>query len=169
MKTLILVVLLCCTSCFIGRGGSTTKEESTLISKDKLISFEIRLRNADSMNTSKNQAVLTLTNVSQSAIRVMRPTHGWSVYPFMSDEKGNQLMILFTAKLDIFSIEYVGLDPGQQVESVYGFDIDNCYDYTSKGSYDLWFEYYGQVFDSADIEISDSISIKSNIIEIITK
>lgn len=170
MRAIVLVALLCCTGCFLGQGGSIGGEDHHKIAKDSLVSLEVVLRNADSMDSSKNQAVLTLTNVSHHTILAEIPNvFGAIVYPLMTDEEGNRLQVLFRVRVNVDLIKTVELHSGQSVESSFMHHIDECFDYSSKGTYSLWFEYYGRVADSAGTEISDDTSIKSNIIEIITE
>lgn len=127
--------------------------------KGKFVEFSIELR--ERFSSRENVKVkLNFKNISSVKIAISEPTCiGINIMPFLQDSLGALLPMQFRIK-PFCPEKLKRLSPGELFSTVLEYSLSEFYDLSNPGSYQLHFEYRGNIFGVDEKKISNDAALK---------
>lgn len=145
MKLIFLVAwtICSCMSCF--NSSKFQGKNEMLPEKSKFVRFSIELR--ERFSKKENEKVkLNFKNISSVEISISEPSClGINIMSFLQDSSGSLLPMQFRIK-PFCPEKLKRLSPGELFSTVFEYSLSECYDLSNPGSYELHFEYRGNIF-----------------------
>ena len=154
--SLVPVILMSCV--FFGKSDRARFEK--LPDKSDFISFKIDNSPSENGNV---RIKLIFENISGTNIIIYKPTcWGRTIMPFITDSSG---MSLPSKKIRSACIpESIPILMGKEYMTIFGYELEEWFDLTKPGVYQIFFKYYGSILDNDNNIIANETPITSNAI-----
>lgn len=112
------------------------------------------------------KVVLSLRNELGRKVFISKPFYyNVIVKPFLINQAGDTLSVKFVVRMSpekLSNLSMKQLLPDEEYSEEFEYDLDECYDLTEKGIYQLQFVYFGRIYDERNRPLYSMVDVLSN-------